>query len=381
MFPRTGSSPTFGEVHGKTLGLAQARFKRNFSDLLLDRRGKLRPIILRTEVCMPHVRFWLLFIAALSLARESSLIGQQKHNDTASGASVTLGVDGILNAFQRFSVVGIADWHGLAQEEDFYVQLLRSPRFPREVGNVVVEFGGAAQQTTIDRYVAGEDVPYEKLRAVWTDTVGWLPTVVSVGYLNVFAQVREINKVLPPTEQIHVWLGEPPVDWSKINKPEDLKQLAQRDSYPAQLIQSQILAKKKKTLVIYGALHFTGLESVRSLVEQGYPRSFYVVMPYRGSQGAASTTLDQYIQTWRQQTSRTGEQETNAVLLMGQQFTDQGDALLYLGPAASLTKSPTIPDLYLDEAFRREIDRRSMIMSGSPLPAGIPPASPMFENR
>lgn len=330
---------------------------------------------------MPRVRFWLLFIAALSLARENSLIGQQTNNDTAPGTSVMLGVDGILNAFQRFSVVGIADWHGLAQEEDFYVQLLRSPRFRREVGNVVVEFGGAAQQTTIDRYVAGEDVPYEKLRAVWTDTVGWLPTVVSVGYLNVFAQVREANKVLPPSEQIHVWLGEPPVDWSKINKPEDLKQLAQRDSYPAKLIQSQILAKKKKALVIYGALHFTGLESVRSLVEQDYPRSFYVVMPYHRSQGAASTTLDQYIQTWRQQTSRPGQQETNAVLLMGQQFTDQGDALLYLGPAASLTQSPSIPDLYLDEVFRREINRRSMIVSGSPLPATIPPVSPTFENR
>ena len=104
-------------------------------------------------------------------------------------------------------------------------------------------------------------------------------------------------------------------------------------------------------------------------------------MPYRSSQGAASTTLDQYIQTWRQQTSRTGVQETNAVLLMGKQFTDQGDALLYLGPAASLNKSPTIPDLYLDEAFRREINRRSMIMSGSPLPADIAPASPIFENR
>lgn len=170
--------------------------------------------------------FWLLFIAALSLAQESSLIGQHTYSDTASSTSLMLGVDGILNAFQRFSVVGIADWHGLAQEEDSYVQLLRSPRFPREVGNVVVEFGGAAQQTTIDRYVAGEDVPFEKLRAVWTDTVGWLLTVVSVGYLNVFAQVRELNKVLPPSEQIQVRLGEPPVDWSKINKPEDLKQLA-----------------------------------------------------------------------------------------------------------------------------------------------------------
>ena len=46
---------------------------------------------------------------------------------------------------------------------------------------MVVEFGGGAQQTIIDRYVAGEDVPYDQLRAVWTDTLGWLPPVAMLG--------------------------------------------------------------------------------------------------------------------------------------------------------------------------------------------------------
>lgn len=45
--------------------------------------------------------------------------------------------------------------------------------FAREVGNVVVEFGSAARQDVIDRYVAGESVPYTELRTVWTDTIGW----------------------------------------------------------------------------------------------------------------------------------------------------------------------------------------------------------------
>lgn len=104
--------------------------------------------------------------------------------------AVVPAVDGILAAFRTHPVVGITDYHGLAQEEDFYVDLIRDPRFAKEVGNIVVEFGTAAQQKTIDCYVAGGDVPYEQLRKVWTDTVGWNPTVTSVGYPYSFGQVR-----------------------------------------------------------------------------------------------------------------------------------------------------------------------------------------------
>jgi hypothetical protein len=277
-------------------------------------------------------------------------------------------------------IVGLADWHGLAQE-NFYAQLVSDPRFSKEVGNIVVEFGGAAQQTTIDRYVAGEDIPYERLRTVWTDTVGWLPTVTSVGYLNVFAQIREVNKRLPRSERIHVWLGEPPIDWSKIQTPSDLTQIAQRDQYPAELIRSEILAKHKKALVIYGAIHFTGLDKLRSLIEQSYPQSFFVVMPYHGyPQKTDSAALEQNIQSWRER-SASSIPGVGPVLLVGQSLIAGADALLYLGPAVSLTQSPMTPDLYLDENFRREIDRRSMILTGSPLPVGIPPTSPAFLSK
>src|SRR5277367_5096747 len=99
-----------------------------------------------------------------------SLVDEQAHTLASPPLSVLPAVDGIFLAFQSHSIVGMADWHGLAQEEDFYVDLIRDPRFTEEIDNVVVEFGGAAQQDTIDRYVAGEDIPYEQLRTVWTDT-------------------------------------------------------------------------------------------------------------------------------------------------------------------------------------------------------------------
>jgi hypothetical protein len=141
-----------------------------------------------------------------------NLVGQQSPTSNSASRPVVSATDGILAAFQTHSVVGIADFHGLAQEEDFYVDVIRDPKFAKEVGNVVVEFGGAAQQRTIDRYAGGEDLPYDQLRKVWTDTVGWNPTVTSAGYPYFFAEVRAINEGLPPSERIRVWLGEPPID-------------------------------------------------------------------------------------------------------------------------------------------------------------------------
>ena len=56
-----------------------------------------------------------------------------------------------------------------------------------------------------------------------------------------------------------------------------------------------------------------------------------------------------------------------------------GDALLYLGPSATLTDSPELPDFYLDPAYRAEMDRRARIMSGSPMRLTPPSkASPSF---
>ncbi len=79
-----------------------------------------------------------------------------------------------------------------------------------------------------------------------------------MGYLNFYAQLRAVNRTLPKQERIRVWLGDPPLDWSKPVSQADLsKSLADRDRYPADLLESEIFAKGKKALVIYGAFHST----------------------------------------------------------------------------------------------------------------------------
>lgn len=193
--------------------------------------------------------------------------------------------DGVFAAFETHRLVGLADNHGLIENLEFYAALVRDPRFAREVGNVVVEFGASDRQDVIDRYVAGETVPYEELRSVWSDTVGWIPNAGSVGFAKFFAAVRETNATLLPGEQIRVWLGEPPFDWETATYDTRLQAMPARDAYPAALIAENILDAGEKALVIYGGGHFVSPFDDREIsllahVEADYPGAFYVVLPY-----------------------------------------------------------------------------------------------------
>ncbi len=321
-------------------------------------------------------------------------------------------LEGVFDAFKTHSIVALGDDHGLTQEVDFYISLVRDPRFAQEVDNIVVEFGDAAQQGTIDRYVNGEDVPYDELRKVWSDTVGWSPAVTSLAYVEFFSQVRTVNAALPTNQRIHVWLGDPPIDWAVTKVRSDVKAQSQRNSFPAELIRTKILAEKQKAVVIYGTFHFYGRNSVKGLVEASYPGSFFVITPYSGYPNMmCSSRLEKHFATWpvpavvgplrgtplaKELSVSDCKFREGAVVFWPPEVTDAekvttmagwedetsgvaGDALLYLGPSETLTNSPQIPDFYLDAGFRAEMDRRARIMSGSPMQLATPlTTSPSF---
>jgi hypothetical protein len=347
-------------------------------------------------------------------------------------AKIGAALDGIFAAFSTHSLVGLGDRHGLTQIIAFYEAIIRDPRFARDVRNVVVEWGGAAHQDVIDRYVNGDLVPYQELRAVWTDTVGWVPAVEHLGYAHFFAQVRETNQMLAPEKRVRVLLGEPPIDWSKIHTRDDfLRILPTRDSYAQGVIET-VLERGEKALVLYGGAHFGRISAeeralraewagadphnarppqptLQGLVEAEYPGAFFVVREYIGfddkacqarfearmkdwpipalAAPARSTTLERDMQQCRA-TSRDAlrfpETMPKALqdLLRLQVNNDlfRGDAILFVSPAASLTESPMFPDLYLDVQYRREISRRAEIQTGRALPdtwGGIVPVTPV----
>ncbi len=313
-------------------------------------------------------------------------------------SSVTTAVDGVLAAFQNSPLVGLSDDHAFSQEEDFYVSLISDPRFAKEARNVVVEFGNASQQQTIDRYVDGEDVPYVELRKVWGDTsyVGWLPTVTALGYINFYAAVRAANLKLSAKEHIHVWLGGKPIDWSTIKTRDDLSKVigGGADLYPAYLIEEQILKKRTKALIIYGLFHFFDKGELAELIRQSYPGALFVITAYTGFvDRSCSEAFERTVEKWPTPAiaavsgSELDRQINNAGchILDVSNFADMteaqkakvrsemegqaslivGNSLLYLGAAYTLTKSPLSPDLYLDPEFRKENDRRASLFGGS----------------
>ena len=343
----------------------------------------------------------------------------------------TNAMDGIFAAFQTHPLVGLGETHRRAQEIDFYTGLIRDPRFARDVGNVVVEFGGAAHQDIIDRYVAGEDVPYLELRKVWTDTVGWLGVVTSMGYQLFYYQVREVNLTLPPQNRIHVWLGEPPIDWAQIKTHADwVKVVRLRDSHATELIEREILGHGKKALVIYGGGHFWplmpgelgkkledlnwGTNTLRAMIDQSHPGALFTARFYSGAGDKAcmedfesrvsgtwpvpalvmplrgSAVADNLLRCIPVQVNRfsyppgLSDAEKQQAATFWTKAEGSYDALLYVGPRAQLEFAPTLSDYFMDSDYFKEIARHYFLQTGEKLDPpnrANYPMTPRFPNR
>jgi hypothetical protein len=139
---------------------------------------------------------------------------------------------------------------------------------------------------------------------------------------------------------------------------------------------------------------------MRTIVERDYPGAFFLVTPYIGfNEESCSSAFEATVEDWPVPALATpvrnttlqprlaasgctsfttfnfSPQVTEAAKKAALKSWDEetsgitGDALLYLGQAATLTTATEIPDLYLDPVFRNEISRRRMVVSGHPLAA------------
>jgi hypothetical protein len=255
----------------------------------------------------------------------------------------------------------------------------------------------------------GEDVPFSDLRKVWSDLVGYnFPA--DMGLVNFFVTVRDVNHTLPPDQRIHVWAGEPPIDWSKITRglafpPPGAERPAwteadfmfwasQRDSYPAGIIENKILANNKKALVIYGAGHFYGERSLLGQVEAKHPNAVFKVQMYYGFVAkSCADNFEKRIRKWPTPALATpikgsslehglyrsncdviartswgfSPTMTKAQIGLAIDHNERmvsgvnADALLYLGKSATLTLSPFEPSIYLDSEYRQEMNRHAAL--------------------
>ncbi len=163
------------------------------------------------------------------------------------------GIDGIvrtlISAFDQADIVALGEAHGrFKQESDLRIALVRNPDFAKKVRSIVVEFGSTTEQSTLDRYIRGENVTPAQLAQVWKTTTQaangndiWDSPI----YPAFFAAVRDVNSKLPADRQIHVFGGDP--------GPGDNRS---REAAAISVIEEQVLRKHGKALVIYGTAHF-----------------------------------------------------------------------------------------------------------------------------
>jgi hypothetical protein len=303
---------------------------------------------------------------------------------TSSGRSATPvdPIDAIIKVFESYSIVALGEGpHGNEQGHAFRLRLLRDPRFAATVNDIVVESGSARYQDVVDRYMQGEDVPTDTIRAVFENTATATPVWDRPIYAEFFRAVRALNRVLPRERQLRVLLGDPPVDWSTVKTRDEYMTLVrQRDSHPADVIRREVLAKNRRALVIYGEGHFLAkterpAQSMAGLLEAAGARVFTITSTF-----ADLSAFQPDVTSWRPPTfallrgTRIGAAPNERVFgplppapffQEHPRLDDHFDAVIYLGPRSSMTLGPLPYPRCADPAYV-EMRVARMVLSGMP---------------
>jgi hypothetical protein len=289
----------------------------------------------------------------------------------------------IADAFHDHPLVAIDEGgHGNEAVHAFLERLLRDPRLP--ANDIVVEFGSAKYQATIDRFVAGGDVPDSELRHVWQDTTQVLVWESPI-YERFFRTVRTMNAERSPSKRFRVVLADPPIDWSTVSTWADWTR-TNRDAHAAEVIEREVLAKHRKALLVFGAMHL-GRRNIQvnyapsgmlvERLEEHHPGAVYTVYATPLATESPSCTGDECLTARLSPLANdpAGQQDFATVVGDAPRFGEKGpldpstyvalpfakifDALLYCGPVAFAEPSPTI---FADEAYYKETVRRSHVL-------------------
>jgi hypothetical protein len=309
----------------------------------------------------------------------------------------------IADALRTAPVVGLSpgEGHGDERGPAFLVTLIHDPRITASPTDVVMEGASGRYQAAMDRYTRGEPVPDAELRPAWDETTQQqIPGPVWTGEVPaVYRAVREVNAALPPERRMRVLLGDPPIEWEHVHTPLEFRRwLEQRDSYPAALVEREIVAKGRRALVYFGGGHLQRkqqltnyvmddpiAQTVISLVERAGIRTFIVLhgserdglsgWPAPSLALLRGTGLGAAPEAERGADSPTGGRRVRIVNgafvpIPREEWTtmrrdEQSDALIWLGPASTRTEAPLPRQICRDPAYV-QVRLQRMAVSGLP---------------
>jgi hypothetical protein len=283
----------------------------------------------------------------------------------------------MIQAISAHQIVMLGETHGNKQEYEWLCRLVKTPAFADHVDDIVVEFGNSLYQKTVDRYIAGEDIPQEEVEKAWRNMIGAVGPVSPV-YGSFYRAVRESNLKRGDGHRIRLLLGDPYGDWNKIDNADELgPYLGHRDDWYAEVVKEEVLAHHRRALLIMGAGHFAR-RSGPGLVEQAIRAAG--VQPYLVVFGTNAVggydDLDHRFDAWPLPAivslpgNWVGELPANPVLTGGevapnsQKMEDVADAMLYVGSRDALTQVFVPRSELTNTAYGKEVERRLQIQIG-----------------
>lgn len=283
----------------------------------------------------------------------------------------------MVDLFRSHDIVMIGETHGNKQEYEWLCKLVKTPAFADRVDDIVVEFGNSLYQKTVDRYIAGEDIPQAQVEKAWRNLIGAVGPVSPV-YGWFYQAVRDSNLERRGGHKIRLLLGDPYGDWNKINNAEDLgPYLGHRDEWYSAVVKEEVLAHHHRALLIMGAGHFVRRNGP-GLVEQAIRAAGakpYLVLFGTNAVGGYND-LDHRFDAWSLPAivplpdNWVGELPANPVLTGGnvapnpQKMEDVADAMLYVGSRDTLTQVFVPRSELVNTAYGKEVERRLQIQIG-----------------
>jgi len=210
--------------------------------------------------------------------------------ETGEVAGLDAIVQTLISAFDQADIVAIGEDHGRKVDSDLRIAVVRHPDFAKKVRSIVVEFGSTSEQSTLDRYIRGENVSATQLEQVWKTTSAG-PRLDSPFFAKFFAAVRDVNLKLPADARVRVFGSDPGPAGNRSG-----------DGAAVSILKEQVLQEHGKALVIYGAAHLYRTEGdagdfltaagggITKNLEVDYPGRTFVVIPVGGPLNAPEIT-------------------------------------------------------------------------------------------
>ncbi|HZQ17617.1 MAG TPA: hypothetical protein VFA90_02765 [Terriglobales bacterium] len=283
----------------------------------------------------------------------------------------------ILAAFDRYEIVAMPEAHGDKDLDDFIFSLIRNPEFPEKVNDIAVECGNSLYQSILDRYIAGENVPFAKVQKVWRNTTQPM-CGISGFFEQLFPLVRAINLTLSPTKRLRVLAADPAIDWDHVKTIDDYLRFKDRDVSIASIMEKEVLAKHRKALMLFGVVHLMHGVAVPppgnavTIYEKDHPHVTFVINNLADDLNVPASAVSRFANwpvpslaaardTWLggMQLAKVFpvpfslNQECQPVYNFPQErpMADLVDAFLYLGPSGLRLAEPIPADVALDTAY------------------------------